>query len=368
MRIAILTQPLRTNYGGILQNYALQQCLKGMGHEVCTLDNKTIVRVSLLKLAKRLVNILLGKVPASHLLYEFRYKKDYKVFTAHTRSFVSRHIGLYPYENLHKDLTPDSFDAYIVGSDQVWRPDYNNIETMFLSFAQGWSVKRLAYAASFGVNTWEFSPEEEKRCTLLAALFDGISVREASGISMCKNHLGVEAVQVLDPSMLLTKEQYSGLVDMNQTKPSKGNLFVHVLDKTQSKQRIIQSLATTYGATPFTCNQSAPEGKLEIPIEERTQPPVEQWLRSFIEADYVVTDSFHATAFSILFNKRFLVLGNSERGLTRIQSLLELFGLGTCLVTEDGQAAFIDIDYSSVNQKLESLREKSKAFLSSNLA
>ena len=367
MRIAILTQPLRTNYGGILQNYALQQCLQGMGHEAYTLDEELVGRPPLAKLAKRFVKVLLGKVPASHLFYEERYKRDYQVFTKYTRKFVSEHINLFPYKNIYQDLSSRSFDAYIVGSDQVWRPGYNDIETMFFDFAEGWNVKRLAYAASFGVDTWEFTQEQEKRCSELVASFDGISVREQSGVGLCKNHLGVEAIHVLDPSMLLTKEQYTALIDMGRTKASTGQLFVHVLDKTQRKHDSIQKLAKTYNAIPFTCNQSEAEDLIDIPIEKRIQPPVEQWIRSFVDADYVVTDSFHATAFSILFNKKFLVLCNSERGLARIQSLLELFGLEKCLATESGDLSFADIDYQSVNRRVDLLREEAKAFLSNHL-
>lgn len=368
MRIAILTQPLRTNYGGILQNYALQQCLKGLGHEAYTLDEELADCPPLAKLAKRFVKVLLGKVPASHLFYEQRYKRDYQVFTKYTRKFVSEHIHLFSYKNIYQDLSSKSFDAYIVGSDQVWRPGYNDIETMFFDFAEGWKVKRLSYAASFGVDTWEFTQEQEKRCAALAASFDGVSVREQSGVALCKKHLGVEAKHVLDPSMLLTKEQYTELVDKNKTKASKGQMFVHVLDKMPRKQDIICDLAKKYGVPPFSCNQSEAEDLLDIPIEKRIQPPVEQWLRSFVEAEYVVTDSFHAAAFSILFNKKFLVLCNSERGLTRIQSLLKLFGLEKCLVTESGDLSFPDIDYQTVNRKVDLLREEARTFLSSHLA
>ncbi len=368
MRIAILTQPLRTNYGGILQNYALQQCLKGMGHEVYTLDCISRPSVSATKLLKRLAKVALGKVPASYLMYERRYLHDYEVFTRHTRAFVRNHIDLYPYADLHKDLTAGSFDAYVVGSDQVWRPEYNNINEMFLDFAEGWPVKRIAYAASFGSDSWEFSPGQTNKCALLAGKFDAISVRESSGIALCREHLGVDAVKVLDPSMLLSRGQYASLVDNTTTKPCEGNLFEHILDRTPEKEHIVNSLAARYGATVFTCNQAEPEGRIELPLEKRIQPPVEQWLRSFMDADYVVTDSFHATVFSILFNKPFLVLENPDRGLTRIQSLLKALGLEKCLICGETPELFPEIDYLSKIRLLDQLRQESEAFLNRHLA
>lgn len=367
MRIAILTQPLRTNYGGILQNYALQQSLKGMGHDVSTLDDVGKRGLSPAKFLKRTGKILLGKIPASYLFYEKRYRQDYAVFTQYTRAFVNTHMDMCPYRDLIRDLTPDSFDAYIVGSDQVWRPGYNDIGRMFLDFTGDWKVRRIAYAASFGVDAWEFSPEETKRCAELAGRFDAISVREASGIPLCGRYLGVQAVQMPDPSMLLTGEQYAALIDPKKTVPCEGQLFVHLLDETPGKRKIIRSLAEKYGVSPFRCNQAEREDCLEIPIEQRIQPPVEQWLRSFREAEYVVTDSFHATVFAILFNKPFLVLDNPGRGSARMRSLLDGFGLGNCLISEDTVPSFPGIDYLRANFRLEQLRQEAKNFLSEHL-
>lgn len=367
MKTAILTQPLRTNYGGILQNYALQQTLKSMGHEVYTLDKAVTDHASLWKILKRAGRIVFGKMPASYLFYEKKYKQDYSVFTQHTRAFVNRLINLYLYTDLREDMKSNSFDAYVVGSDQVWRRGYGDMEDVFLGFTRGWEVKRVAYAASFGVDKWEYTQEETEICAAFAKQFDAVSMREASGVSLCKDYLGVSAVHVLDPSMLLTKEQYIDLVDMNVTTPPEGQLFVHVLDKTPEKKGIIKGLANKYKLKPFTCNQEVSESYIEIPIERRIQPPVEQWLRSFLDAEYVVTDSFHATVFSILFNKRFLVLGNPERGLTRIQSLLEKFGLEDCLITDAESLCFPDPDYADINNRIEHYRKESLSFLINSL-
>lgn len=363
MKVAILTQPLRTNYGGILQNYALQQCLQDMGHEPYTLDLIRDLRFPFWKVPGRLVKAALGRSPFSRVLYEINYQKDYKLFTAHTRRFVSEHIRLYPCHNLSKELSCGSFDAYIVGSDQVWRPDYNDIGNMFLDFTAGWPVRRIAYAASFGTDKWTFSPEQTRLCASLASAFDALSVREASGIRLCREYLDSTAVQMPDPALLLPQERYAALAAGTQEAVQGGTLFVHLLDSTAHKREVIRNLAAREGLTPFSCNQSAPEDRLDIPIEQRIQPPVEQWLRSMMSADRVVTDSFHATVFAIILGKRFCVLENPERGLTRIRSLLELFGLQDCLYNGEGDWTFPEIDYDSVSSKLEKYRTEGLAFL-----
>ena len=366
MKIAILTQPLRTNYGGILQNYALQQCLQDMGHEPYTLDKAKFMSFPFWKVPVRLLKVALGKAPLSRVLYEINYLKDYKEFTKHTRRFVTEHIRLHPYHILRAELSSDSFDAYIVGSDQVWRPDYNDIGEMFLDFTRDWPVKRIAYAASFGTDEWTFSPRETKLCTPLAARFDAVRVREASGIELCSKYLNVSAVHVPDPTMLLSADRYEALTA--DAKPVQdGGLFVHVLDPSLQKGSIIRNLAAREGLTPFSCNQPDPEGELDTPIELRIQPPVEQWLRSMMSADRVVTDSFHATVFAIILGKRFCVLENPERGLSRIRSLLEMFGLQDCLYSGEGDWTFPEIDYDSVNSKLEKYRAEGLAFLKNAL-
>ena len=101
------------------------------------------------------------------------------------------------------------YDAYVVGSDQVWRPNYNPfMKAMFLGITEREDVKRIAYAASFGTSKWEFSPQMTSECAVLAKKFDMITVREKSGVDLCREYFGVEATWVLDPTMLLNREDY----------------------------------------------------------------------------------------------------------------------------------------------------------------
>lgn len=373
MRIAIITQPLRTNYGGILQNYALQIILKRMGHAVQTLQRDDLQLPQyprfLLTLGKRIIKKTLGKYNRP-LFYEQRYIQDYPKFTKYTLGFVNRYMETRVVDHNHPQISEHDYDAYIVGSDQVWRPSYNNIRFTFLTFAKDWNVKRIAYAASFGTNDWEFTPQETVLCKYLAKKFDAISVREYSGIHLCEEYLGVKAQQILDPTLLLQKSDYEQLIENANTLPSKGELFVHILDKSEEKYQLVRTIAQKNKWMPFEVNCAVDEHELYVPIKKRIQPPVEQWLRAFKEAKFVVTDSFHAMVFSILFNKQFVVYVNNVRGAARFQSLLKLLGYEDHLIqhSEDLERLSVSpIDYEQVNAKIATLRKTSLAFLTNAL-
>lgn len=373
MKIAIITQPLRTNYGGILQNYALQTVLRRMGHTPITLMRKESKNPEyphyLLTLAKRFVLKCLGKYKMP-LFYERKYKRDYPIVTEHTLGFVRRHINSCIVDYVHPNISETDYDAYVVGSDQVWRPSYNNIDFSFLLFAKDWNVVRCAYAASFGTDEWEYSPSETERCRCLASKFNAISVREASAVYLCKNYFDVDAVHVLDPTLLLDRIDYEHLIDESVTYESTGQLFVHILDKTQDKYHVVEKVAKLKGWEPFEVNCKVDEHEVNEPLDMRIQPPVEQWLRAFRDAKFVVTDSFHATVFSIIFNKPFVVYANESRGVARFHSLLSLFGLENRIIYNSGvmnDLLFEEVVYSEVNAQIKRLRLKSLEFLKKGL-
>lgn len=109
-----------------------------------------------------------------------------------------------------------------------------------------------------------------------------------------------------------------------KTSNSKGNLLVYILDESEEKEKLVRLVANKK-LIPFNVN-SRVEDILAL-LSERIQLPVETWLRGFYDAEFIITDSFHACVFSIIFNKPFLVIGNRDRGLTRIESLLEDFDM-----------------------------------------
>ena len=316
-KIGILTQHLLNNYGGLLQNFALQQCLKKIGHEVKTIDylrtmNCIPLDRCLLSWAKTL---LLFFIPGKRRRF---VRCSYKGFRpCWADEFVSKWINTTSKCYKYKASMLGNFDIVIVGSDQVWRPKYNyRIQDMFLEFARNLPIKRIAYAASFGVDEWEYTLRQTKVCSALAKKFNAISVREETGVNLCKEHLGVDATWVLDPTLLLDKEDYC---EVCKDVPIIKDRFLaaYVLDKNE--------------AVRVQCESIAAERNLSLKFFEASTNAslsVSEWLAMFRDAAYVVTDSFHGTVFSIIFGKEFKCLYNESRGSARFDSLLKLYDSG----------------------------------------
>ena len=304
-----------------------------------------------------------------------RWDKEYndyaKTFSTYTYPFILKNIKRFEANYNYSNIKKNDFDAFIVGSDQVWRPKYFGqgiISRAYLSFAKKWNVKRISYAASFGTEDWEYTSQQTKECNELLRLFNAVSVRENSAVELCKEHYGVEALHVLDPTMLLSKEDYTTLFEVARTPKSSGSLMCYILDSNEEKENIISQIEKKLYLKAFSVNS-----KYEVadaPIEERIQPPVETWLRGFYDAEYVITDSFHACVFSILFEKPFIVYGNKERGMARFLSLLSIFGLEDRLITNNEEAEKViskPIDWEKVNTIKHEWQEKSINFLKENL-
>lgn len=246
---------------------------------------------------------------------------------------------------------------------------------MFLDFVQDKQVKRIAYAASFGTDKWEFTPQQTRGCKALAQKFNLVTVREDSGVKLCKEHLGVDAVHVLDPTMLLTKDDYIQLIEQEKEPKSSGTLFNYILDPDEKKAAFIQHIAEanelrSFQVLPKCQAETRTKKDVKTRIGDCVFPGVTAWLRSFMDAEMTVVDSFHGMVFSILFNKPFWVIGNAERGMSRFTSLLKTFHLGDRLL----DAAKLDnidiskpIDWAVVNGILEEKRSESKDLLLSQL-
>lgn len=373
MRIGILTLPLHTNYGGILQAYALQTVLERMGHEVVVFDTPNRMPLPPLKdipkcFLKRIIKKLLGR--NQKIFYEYYHnKKVIPVVSQNTQRFINSHIHRKEISDF-KELDRDSYDAIVVGSDQVWRPLYfvpgwrwQEIENAFLSFASNWNIKRLSYAASFGTDDWEYTDQQTRRCKALLQVFDAISVRETNGVTLCKKYFDIDSVHVLDPTMLLNEADYSIFFQKANTPKSNGTLLNYILDETEKSSALIMNVANQKFLRAFSVNNPYENDETK-PLNERIKPSVEKWLRGFYDAEFVITDSFHACVFSILFKKQFVVVGNKERGLSRIESLLLCFGIENRIVEDSAQVMRLPlIDYDTVYIKLEKYRKKSLEFL-----
>jgi len=378
MKIGILTQPLTTNYGGLLQAFALQMTLKRMGHEVWTIDRqekRTSLLVRILSIVKRLICRILFHEKI--VVRALPLKNEQNIIVQHTNRFINENISTTErIDSLRKlyFLNKYQFDVYVVGSDQVWRPNYSPCLTnYFLDFLdEKDEVKRIAYAASFGEDNWTFSHEQTAYCKLLTDRFNAISVREDSAIELCKENFEVTAEHVLDPTMLLAKEDYIELVERDYILENKGNLMTYILDKSSEKGKVVQKVAKELNLVSFTVfpkNTFEEVGNKHV--DDCIFPPVTEWIRGFMDAKYIVTDSFHGTVFSIIFNKPFILIGNVERGMSRFTSLLKLFGLEDRLILSLNELTLEKInnpiDFSQVNRIWDQERLHSLDFLNKAL-
>ena len=179
---------------------------------------------------------------------------------------------------------------------------------------------------------------------------------------MCKELFDVQACQVLDPTMLLDCADYMKFA--SRAPKSQGNLMVYVLDRTEEKDAFISEFAEKRGLVPFYANSKAEmPWDVDISARERKQPPLENWLRGFADADFVLTDSFHACVFSILFHKPFGVFVNLERGLSRIESLLRTLGLMDRCIFDAPVDLDRSIDWELIDNVLMQKAESSMEFL-----
>lgn len=375
MKVAIMTQPLGKNYGGIMQAYALQKVLKDMGHSPITIDYQSkepSIIYKKARLAYRLAKKIIGKRKAP-----INIESHIKLLTKDNQKFIDKYIAQSEYidstGSLKKHFKKNRYDAVIVGSDQTWRPKYSpNIYDFYLDFiSKDKRIKRIAYASSFGVDDWEYSEEETKKCAKLVKSFDAISVREQSGIELCKNYLCVDSEFTLDPTLLLDKEDYLALIGNRYNDGESEGVFTYFLDKNEDKKKAAEYIANELGSHIYDCQAKRSLGDLSgVHLEDYKMPAVQDWLASFANAEFILTDSFHGMVFSIIFNKPFLVIVNKERGSARFESLLNEVDLGHRIIYEFSEiytfTGKIKIDYDKVSLRLNSLIYLSYNFLEKN--
>lgn len=357
MKVGIVTQPLYANYGGILQNYALQQVLKEMGHTPVTLDYMPSLPFGryLLYAGKGLLCSLLPS--KRHPIKPYRrFLERPETIEMFVRNNIDKTDTIPCYSQ--KVLRNNGIEALIVGSDQVWRYAYNAnvLEDMYLAFAQGYPCRKIAYAASFGVEKWDYPEVMTEKARSLAKLFDAISVREDSGVALCRENLMVEAKTVLDPTLLLDVSDYEKFCRSPHPE-EEPYLAAYVLDLNEEKIAYINSVANTLN---LKVRQMTVSDKGE---------PVEEWLSAIRNAEFVITDSYHGSLFSIIFEKQFQTIINKERGADRFRTLFSRLGLEGRLLDEipSEPSSLLPTDYATVHRELHRLQEESLSFIQESL-
>ena len=280
-KVAILTLNFNDNIGGVLQAYALQKFLD---------DN----------------------------YYDSTFLQSHDYW--HKLSFVNKlkRRTVTDFSKIKND-----YQSYIVGSDQVWRREFicgkwkeswKSYEPLFLKFTKDWNVRRIAYSASYGKETFDFSDKMNDVVNCLNR-FDAISMRELDATDYINSITDTETVNTCDPTMLLNVKDYLDVCKDVSTKEN--GLFTYLLDSSEEKTKIEKKILTA----------------LNLKKVSRLENNVEEWLASFRDCKCVLTDSFHGVVFSIIFNKPFICVFNSGRGGSRFNTLKELFKIDNRVVT-----------------------------------
>ncbi len=335
-KVAIITIE-SLNFGNRLQNYALQKVLTSAKCEVVTFHRNSKIKGAKEKIKCIVQNIFKTKA------YRFREFDSYINFS---EIVIGR-------DDFPSGLS-DKYDYFIVGSDQVWNPYYNFVagKCDFLCFAE--DSQKVSYAASFGVD--EIPDERKVEYIKYIKSFKEISVREKQGAKIVKQLTGRDATVVLDPTLLLTENEWKKVEKKSFYCPKGKYVFIYALcDKNEHFKKKIEQLRKKYEILDVRASQK--NGR------ELSVGPSE-FLYLIRNAEIILTDSFHATVFSIIFHKKFITFNRPGLNMnSRITSLAELLNLRK-LVTESGDFdGETEIDYFNVDKILREERRKSYDFL-----
>ncbi len=385
-KIGILTLLPRDNYGGVLQAYALMKILKGMGFETLLIDRslkkpyfkelsyknrfralfKNFIKKYIFFKGESLAYINLVNIEREY----YKRVAEPDVVGVHINEFIKDYIHpktekIYQTKDIIENIR--NIDAIIVGSDQIWRKSLvEDVFDYFCQFLRSKNIKRLSYAASFGIDEWEFSNYETRKCRKLIKKFSAVSVRETAGMQMCKEYLDVNASVVLDPVLLLDISEYLKIFCFSNDLEKNDGIFAYLLGIDDAKKSMLSYIENT-----LSCDSNIIElyGDIDRPIKERILPRMSEWLSRFYFARFVFTNSFHGVVFSVIFNKPFIVY--CENATSRIRSLLSILGLENRIINSgseiDEEKVIEKIGWGKVNEILKDERERSLKFLRDNI-
>lgn len=345
MRIGILTfWWSQDNYGQLLQCYALQKFLRDAGHDAFLIrynSEADIIRTPLVfRLFKAMNPIKLWRFIA-YRTRVIKSQRESLKFPRHFEDFRSKYIAFGKDEyNSYADLklNPPSAEMYIVGSDQVWnffkmkiKNAHNVIHAYFLDFGDE-HVRRISYAASWG--RVDVPHDQRNEIESLIKKFDFITVREMSGVDVCRS-FGMDAEWACDPTLLLGAEEYRELYrNEGATKPHKPYLLFYYLDNGgKFDKKSVWEFARAHNLEVQYVSGNSSHDKYK-----KNFATITDWLVLVDNADYVVTNSFHCCVFSILFGKRFgaIRMTGTNHGMNeRLSSLFNMTGCGERYVADD---------------------------------
>ena len=356
MKVGIITFHRALNYGALLQAFALRHSLSKLGAEAQVLDYRNPIMEGMYfypsfsqrKTVKAKIKYLIqGK---------FELKRREK-FESYRKNYLNLSKELSAADDLK--VISEAYDRFITGSDQVWNYGAHNFDkNYFLQFVNEGN-KKYSYAASFGVSSLSDDYKEEYRNIL--SDFAMCSVRERQGLDILSS-LGIVNQRIdLDPTMLLTKEDWQAQLNIS-AKPKHKYIFAYYFELTDTLRSYVEKLANKTGCTvvfvgnplkaPFCCKCK----------RLKTADPID-FVNAISNAEYVVTNSFHGTAFSIIFNKKFYVelLKTDSKVNSRIENILQTFSSEKRIIAASKMND--DVDWNFVNSKMAEMRKESLDYL-----
>ena len=176
------------------------------------------------------------------------------------------------------------------------------IKDYYFSPIDGRTAKLIAYAASFGIDKWAYSKKETRFCTQKLKEFTAVSVREDSGMELCKRHLNHTAEHVLDPTMLLTPADYRALIGEGGAEKYANKITAFILDRSDDKLAALKKSLESFSHGLQLCSDG--NRRQTGPSRKRIAPSVADWLKAMYYADYIFTDSFHGCVFPFCSTNR----------------------------------------------------------------
>ena len=358
MKIGVITFHRAINYGAALQTYALQKALSDLGFDVELIDYQCDYMENLYKLIggfaqktfKQNIRAFINLIPAWKKMKSFR-------------SMIATHTKLSPnvYDSVSIGTANNRYDVFITGSDQVFNYACSNFDkNYFLSFVKD-EKKINSYAASFGIS--EIPKEYQSEYAKLLARFSHISVREKSGQQIVHDLIEKDCAIHVDPVFLLDADEWSKLAK----KPAMDNyILIYRLNKSNIIDDFARKLARKTGKKIINIGQDMIDKIKNPDFEGDLSTSVEEFLGLFKYADYVVTNSFHGTAFSIIFNRNLYVETKQKdfKKNDRAENLLKLTGLTDSIIeTLDDCNLEISRDFKHAESVLRSERESALNYL-----
>ena len=358
MKIGILTFHCAHNYGAVLQCYALQETLKSLRHKVEVIDYKPEYllapyrKFSISRFGRRNPLKMIKACIRESLIMPRRIKR-YNAF----QSFITSRLDLS--QTVKGKSIPSEYDVYIMGSDQIWNPGitkgFDPIYFGYFSFEKGEKVY-ISYAASMEAK--EFDKEAENYYKKALINFDAISVREMQLKALLQPLTDKNVELVLDPTLLADRKIWNKIAKRPDF--DKKYILVYQVRQDCNTIRIARQLAEKIDAEVIEVKAWL---GLRFSSNIRQCETPEEFLGWINNAEYIVTTSFHGTAFSVIFNRPFYCVRLNYGGDTRSASLLKSLGLEDRFIDKEMTPTLSSINFTEANKRLEYLQAKSMTFL-----